>query len=165
MKKIVTPTLGVNAKSFMWGKELEKVAEYCEKVAVEKDITITMNVSPVDIFRISKIAKHVLINAQAVDGIEILHDFRSHNRQVCSGTSAKHHYIDLVLHRQIAASPKGSNIIKAVFKFQRDSANFILPAWDGTCQDEQSNKEIAGIYQTKSTNFFKNQPPENCISR
>lgn len=70
MKKIVTPTLGVNAKSFMWGKELEKVAEYCEKIAVEKGITITMNVSPVDIFRISKIAKHVLINAQAVDGIE-----------------------------------------------------------------------------------------------
>ncbi len=70
-KKIIkTPTLGVNAKSYMWGDDLLDIALYCEKIAVENDITITLNTPFVDIYRIAQNCPHVLINAQGVDAIE-----------------------------------------------------------------------------------------------
>lgn len=70
-KKIIkTPTLGINAKSYMWGDDLLEIAKYCEKIAVENDITVTMNVPIVDIYRISLVAPHVIINAQFMDPIE-----------------------------------------------------------------------------------------------
>lgn len=69
-KKIIkTPTLGVNAKSYMWGQQLLDIALYCEKIAVENDITITLNTPFLDIYRISQICPHVIINAQGVDAI------------------------------------------------------------------------------------------------
>ncbi len=69
-KSIKTPTLGVNAKSYMWGDDLLEIAEYCEKIAVENDVTVTMNVPVVDIYRIAQVARHVIINAQLMDAIE-----------------------------------------------------------------------------------------------
>lgn len=69
-KTIKTPTLGVNAKSYMWGDELAAIAEYCEKIAVENDITVTLNVPIVDIYRIAQIAPHVIINSQFMDPID-----------------------------------------------------------------------------------------------
>lgn len=69
-KRIKTPTLGVNAKAYMWGKDLLEIALHCEKIAVEHDVTITMNVPIVDIYRIAQAAPHVLINAQFMDPIE-----------------------------------------------------------------------------------------------
>ncbi len=69
-KEIKTPTLGVNAKSYMWGNDLLEIAEYCEKIAYENDITVTMNVPIVDIYRVAQIAPHVIINAQFMDPIE-----------------------------------------------------------------------------------------------
>lgn len=69
-KQIKTPTLGVNAKSYMWGEKLIDVAKYCEKIACENDITITMNVPIVNIYQISQVAPHVIINAQFMDPIE-----------------------------------------------------------------------------------------------
>lgn len=69
-KTIKTPTLGVNAKSYMWGDDLLDIALYCEKIAVENDITITFNVPFLDIYRISQVCPHVIINAQGVDAIE-----------------------------------------------------------------------------------------------
>lgn len=69
-KLIKTPTLGVNAKSYMWGDELTAIAEYCEKIAVENDVTVTLNVPIVDIYRISQIAPHVIINAQFMDPVD-----------------------------------------------------------------------------------------------
>lgn len=69
-KKIIkTPTLGVNAKSYMWGQQLLDIALYCEKIAVENDITITLNTPFLDIYRISQNCPHVIINAQGVDAI------------------------------------------------------------------------------------------------
>ena len=70
VKKIIkTPTLGVNAKSYMWGKELLDIALYCEKIAVQNDITVTLNTPFLDIYRISQHCPHVIINAQGVDPI------------------------------------------------------------------------------------------------
>lgn len=69
-KPFVTPSLGVNAKSYMWGEDLLDIARYCEQVAVENNITVTMNVPIVDIYRVSQIAPHVIINAQFMDPIE-----------------------------------------------------------------------------------------------
>lgn len=69
-KTIKTPTLGVNAKSYLWGDELLEVARHCEKIAIEHDITVCMNVPFVDIYRVSQEAPHVFINAQGVDGIK-----------------------------------------------------------------------------------------------
>ena len=69
-KQIKTPTLGVNAKTYMWGEDLLKIAAYCEKVAVENDVTVTFNVPIVDIYRAAQIAPHVIINAQFMDPIE-----------------------------------------------------------------------------------------------
>ena len=43
-KQIKTPTLGVNAKAYMWGEELLTIAKYCEKIAVDYDVTVTLNV-------------------------------------------------------------------------------------------------------------------------
>lgn len=69
-KKIIkTPILGVNAKSYMWGDDLVDIAEFCEKIAVENDVTISLNTPFIDIYRISKVAPHVIINAQGVDAI------------------------------------------------------------------------------------------------
>lgn len=69
-KKLKTPILGVNAKSYMWGDELLDIAKYCEKIAVENDITITLNTPFLDINRISKECPHIIINSQGVDAIE-----------------------------------------------------------------------------------------------
>ena len=69
-KVIKTPTLGVNAKSYMWGEDLIEIAKHCEEIAIEKDITITMNVPIVDIYRIAQVAPHVIINAQFMDPVE-----------------------------------------------------------------------------------------------
>ncbi len=69
-KQIKTPTLGVNAKSYMWGEDLLEIAKYCEQIAVENDVTVTMNVPIVDIYRIAQVAKHVIINAQIMDPIK-----------------------------------------------------------------------------------------------
>ena len=69
-KVIKTPTLGINAKSYMWGADLLEIAKYCEKIAVENDITVTMEVPIVDIYRVSLIAPHIIINAQFMDPIE-----------------------------------------------------------------------------------------------
>ena len=71
-KQIKTPTLGVNAKAYMWGEELLTIAKYCEKIAVDHDVTVTLNVPIVDIYRIAQAAPHVIINAQ----------FRSEERRV-----------------------------------------------------------------------------------
>ena len=68
-KIIKTPTMGVNAKSYMWGEKLLEVARHCEKLAVENDVTITMNVPFVDIYRVAQEAPHVWINAQYCDPI------------------------------------------------------------------------------------------------
>lgn len=69
-KTIKTPILGVNAKSYMWGEELLDIALYCDKIAVENDVTITMNVPFLDIYRVSQKCPHIIINAQGVDAIE-----------------------------------------------------------------------------------------------
>ncbi|GAA6428559.1 triose-phosphate isomerase [Dielma fastidiosa] len=69
-KQIKTPTLGVNAKAYMWGEELLTIAKYCEKIAVDYDVTVTLNVPIVDIYRIAQAAPHVIINAQFMDPIE-----------------------------------------------------------------------------------------------
>lgn len=69
-KTITTPTLGVNAKSYMWGEKLLEIARYCEAIAIENNITVTMNVPFVDIFQVAQAAPHILINAQGVDAIE-----------------------------------------------------------------------------------------------
>ena len=69
-KQIKTPTLGVNAKAYMWGEELLTIAKYCEKIAVDHDVTVTLNVPIVDIYRIAQAAPHVIINAQFMDPIE-----------------------------------------------------------------------------------------------
>lgn len=69
-KRIKTPTLGVNAKSYMWGEDLLKIARHCEMLACEHDVTITMNVPIVDIYRVAQVAPHVIINAQFMDPIE-----------------------------------------------------------------------------------------------
>lgn len=68
-KKIHTPTLSVNAKSYMWGKQLEEIALYCNKIAMEHNITVTMNVPIVDIYHLSRIAPNIIINAQFMDPI------------------------------------------------------------------------------------------------
>lgn len=69
-KQITTPTLGVNAKSYLWGDDLLDIALFCDKLAKENKVTITMNVPFVDIYRIANATHHILINAQGVDAIE-----------------------------------------------------------------------------------------------
>lgn len=69
-KTIKTPTLGVNAKSYMWGEDLLKIARHCERLACEHDVTVTMNVPIVNIYQVSQVAPHVIINAQFMDPVE-----------------------------------------------------------------------------------------------
>ncbi len=69
IKKMESPSLGVNAKSYMWGKPLFEIAKRCEEIATTYDLTVTMNVPFVDIRTIRKIAPHIFINAEYADDI------------------------------------------------------------------------------------------------
>ncbi len=69
-KPIKTPSLGVNAKSYMWGEPLLKIAQHCEEIAIQHDLTVTINVPFTEIYRIAQACPHLHINAQGVDAIE-----------------------------------------------------------------------------------------------
>lgn len=71
MKKIIkTPVLGVNAKSYLWGDELLEIALYCNEIAEKYDVSVSLNVPFLEIYKISQSCKNILINAQGVDAIE-----------------------------------------------------------------------------------------------
>ncbi len=67
---IRTPLLSVNAKSYLWGEDLLKIAQHCEKRAIENGISISMNLPYVDLYRISQCCPHLILNAQGVDADE-----------------------------------------------------------------------------------------------
>lgn len=70
MRKVLSPTLSVNAKSYMWGEELFKIVEHCEKVAVETGLSVEVQVNYCDIRKTKELAPHCIIFAQYCDDIE-----------------------------------------------------------------------------------------------
>jgi triosephosphate isomerase len=70
MRKVLSPTLSVNAKSYMWGEDLFKIAQHCEKVAVETGLTVEIQVNYCDIRKVKELCPHLVIFAQYCDDID-----------------------------------------------------------------------------------------------
>lgn len=70
MRKVYSPMLSVNAKSYMWGEDLFKIVEHCEKVAVETGLSVDIQVNYCDIRKAKELAPHCIIFAQYCDDID-----------------------------------------------------------------------------------------------
>jgi len=70
MREVYSPTLNVNAKSYMCGEELFKIVRHCEKVAVETGLSVQVQVNFCDIRKTRELAPHCIVFAQYCDDIE-----------------------------------------------------------------------------------------------
>ena len=68
-RKIRTPFLGVNPKSYIYGKDVLELAMACDKLAEKYDVDIMFTAQLIDIPAIKANTKNLILEAQAMDPI------------------------------------------------------------------------------------------------
>lgn len=70
-RKLRTPFFTVNCKSYLYGEELKKLAIYADSLAEKYDVDILFTAQHVDLAMIKRETKHLVVTAQAMEGIQI----------------------------------------------------------------------------------------------
>lgn len=70
MKKLKSPYLSINCKSYCYGKSLIELCKYADELAKKNDVDIVFDVPSTDIYPVVQSTKHIFVYAQALDGIE-----------------------------------------------------------------------------------------------
>ncbi len=69
MKKVTTPFLFVNPKSYLWGQESLELAMACDKIADESGAMIFFTCQAADIRYITANTSHIVVTAQTMDAL------------------------------------------------------------------------------------------------